>query len=182
MRLACLLAAIILLPLLNGCALYHPQRSIFVSSSVQTVPISLAEAVESLYVAPISYPPTELSDTQHTAYMGSGVFVPISHTYIYDDVDREYLMQSIVNSFEAAGVQIADTAPNQLTIEFTQIGMASGTWGSVLVLDATATFVQGDTAETAEISVRGESAATVAAAKNNGVELFIEELAALVGR
>lgn len=126
---------------------------------------------------PFSYPKQELSDTQSTTIMVSGTFMPISHTYVYDEVDKQYLKESLINSLGSAGIKVTDHSDNKLYIDFTQIGMASKDTMSILVLVADVKLKKPADEDSKTISVKGEAKATVASTKDQAVRVFLNEIA-----
>jgi hypothetical protein len=161
---------------INGCSVYDSKRGIFVSSSIQTVPYAISSSIRDITLSPFVYPKEGLSATQNNTFALSGtIFLPVSHTYVYDDVDRKYLRQSIVNSLEASGVKVVDSSENKLDIRFQQIGMVSSGGGTVLVLDADVT-VSGQRVTTKRITVKGTEGLTVAGSKDRTVKSFIEKI------
>ncbi|RCU42878.1 hypothetical protein DU002_19175 [Corallincola holothuriorum] len=171
-----------ILSFLTSCAVYHPQRGIFVSSSVQTVTLDLGQEIKQVELLPFSYPDHSSSTTQSEVASGGGVHVPVSHTYVFDEVDRQYLRESVIKSFEASGVAVVAESDTKMVVEFKRIGMmreSRYSKKSVLSLDAVASLVSRDGETVKEISVHGEANATIASSKNQAVRVFLEQLSGL---
>ncbi len=168
---------------INGCAVYDSKRGIFVSSTIQTVPISVNRNINELELILFSYPDESLSDKQTNTYMVSGHFLPISHTYVYDEVDRQYLRQTVINSLEASGIKVRAKSKNKLAIQFTQIGMASKGMDSILVLVANLKY-QGPSnngsSSSSRIEIKGDAKTTIAASKDQAVRKFIHKIGKLI--
>jgi hypothetical protein len=168
---------------LNGCAVYDPERGVFVSSSVQTIKLDLPSELDTIYVSKFGFPSKLLTDTQSTTYASGGAFIPISHTYGFDKVDKEYLHQSLVSSLVKSKVKVVSLEETQtrLNINFIQLGMVdAGFSGSVLVLTAKVKFTKNGKVVEKLVDVKGEANMTIASSKDQAIRQFLKEVSTVI--
>ena len=160
----------------TGCAVYDSKRGVFVSSSVQTVEID-NDIAGRVNIEKFKYPLTSQSSTQENTYAINGSFVPVSHTYVFDDVDRKNLEQSVISSFKQNGKKDTD-----VSVRFKQIGMVRGYMGDtpcIMVAEITVTNGSNSISEVININ---ESGFTVAGSKDNAIKQLIVEISSVVSK
>ena len=171
---------------INGCAVYDPKRGVLVSGSVQTVDLDNAALPETLDIMPFRYSGVDLQAEQNSMFMVGSAFIPVSHTYIFDDVDREYLRASIIQSLQKAGVDVIESkvyAPDNpvLEVEFLQLGMVSGSWGSTnCIITARLTSRVGNSSASRKVEIEGKDMMSVAGAKNDAIKQLVVEVASFL--
>ena len=171
---------------INSCAVYDSKRGTFVSSSVQIVELDAHELPESLNLLPFRYSGENLQAEQNSMFMVGSAFIPVSHTYIFDDIDREYLRSSVVQSLQKAGVDVFESENYPagepiLEVEFLQLGMASGSWGNTnCIITAQLTSRLGDSTATRKVEIEGKDMMSVAGAKNDAIKQFIIQVASFL--
>jgi hypothetical protein len=160
----------------TGCAVYDSKRGVFVSSSVQTVKIN-NDIAGRVNVGKFHYPLTSQSSTQNNTFAIGGSFVPISHTYVFDDIDRKNLEQSVITSFKQSGVNDTD-----VSVAFSQLGMARGSMGSTAcIMVAKITVTRGSSSTTEVVNIN-ESGFTVAGSKDNAIKQLIANISSIVSK
>lgn len=170
----------LLMNILVGCAIYDPNRGVFVSSSVQTIPLDLPDNLEQIAIPYFNFPTQSLSDNQSSTYAVSGVFLPVSHTYGFDDVDKTYLYDSVITSFRLSNVKVSsqmESAP-ELKVSFLKLGMVSAGYNkSVLTISAKLEYIENGISRNKLINVTGDAKMTIASSKDHAIKLFLNEVA-----
>lgn len=171
---------VLLMNMLVGCAIYDPNRGLFVSSSVQTVTLDLPDKLKQIAIPYFTFPEHVLSDNQSSTYAVSGVFLPVSHTYGFDDVDKKYLYDSVVTSLIQSNVEVLSQVESipELKISFIKLGMVSaGYKGSVLTISANLEYIENGISRNKLTNVTGDAKMTIASSKDHAVKLFLNEIA-----
>jgi hypothetical protein len=160
----------------TACAVYDSKRGVFVSSSVQTVKLD-SDIAGRVNIDKFQYPLTSKSSTQENTYAINGSFVPVSHTYVFDDIDRKNLEQSVISSFKQDGKKDAS-----VSVTFRQIGMAHGYMGDTpCVMVAEITVTRGSSSVSEIVNIK-ESGFTVAGSKDNAIKQLIVEISSIVSK
>jgi hypothetical protein len=177
--------------LLQSCAVYHPQRGVFVSSSVQEVPLSVTGTGKTILLSAFSLPEIGLSDQQTNLGFGSGFFYTVSHTYVFDDVDVANLRASLVNSLKARGFIVLEKASDlpvdeagvvRIDLTFSRYGMLEKRTDSVCMFDAVLKKTTSAGQSVSPIQVEGPVKMTIAASKNESIRLFVAKVAEVIER
>ncbi|MGY0216435.1 hypothetical protein ACWJJH_03490 [Endozoicomonadaceae bacterium StTr2] len=167
----------------SGCAIYDPDRGLFVSSEVQTVELQLPETVPAIYLPGFIYPATTLTDSQETTIASSGAYIPVSHTYRFDETDQMNLYLSVFESFEKSRVELSRESDslNSLRVYFSEAGMVDdGINGSALLLRANIEIRKGFRIYTREVDIKSRSKLTVAGSKNDAIRQFVNQVSLFV--
>ena len=160
----------------TGCAVYDSKRGVFVSSSVQTVKLD-NDIASRVNIEKFQYPLTSQTSTQENTYAINGSFVPVSYTYVFDDVDRKNLEQSVISSFKQNG-----TKDTNVSVIFRQIGMARGYMGdSPCIMQAEIIVKRGSSTVSEVVNIK-ESGFTVAGSKDNAIKRLIMEISSIVSK
>lgn len=160
----------------TGCAVYDSKRGVFVTSSVQTVKVD-NDIAGRVNIENFQYPLTSQASAQENTYAINGSYIPVSYKYVFDDIDRKNLEQSVISSFKQNGNK--DT---NVSLTFKQIGMVRGYMGGTpcfMVAEITITRGSSTVSEVANIK---ESGFTVAGSKDNAIRQLIKEISSIVSK
>ena len=159
---------------IEGCSIYDSRRGVFVSSSVQNVKVQ-KEIAGQVNTIKFSYPLTTQKTTQNNTFVIGGSFVPISHNYVFDDVDIKNMEDSVNSSFKSSGSNDTD-----ILVTFNQLGMASSYTGTAAcVMGATISATRNSKTISEDVEIK-ESGFTVAGSKDNAIQEIIKSISRVV--
>ena len=178
------LIILLLIGSVSGCSVYDSKRGEFVSSTVQNIRLG-GIAGQVILLNKFTSPNHSKKVTQNNTFAIGGAFIPVSHTYIFDEVDRNNLRESIVSSFVSSGAQFTDQKNinnNSINIQFRELDMASGSFGSTLcVIVAEITSIKGTSTVMKKVQIRANGA-TVASAKNNAIKQLVSAVSSVASK
>lgn len=169
----------------TGCAIYHPQRGVFVSSNAKVLDLrfELGPApFRQLQIAVAPMQTTRLEQVvSQTSIVGSAV-VSTNHGYVFDDIDQKNLMRTLRSSIAAAGVQVdspsTDLAAVNALISFERLDMTQSFLGTGCLIKATVEFSGPKGKRVDAIQVQETSGATVSQSKNKAIASFVHNFVA----
>ena len=178
------IAALLLMSTISGCSVYDSKRGAFVSSTVQNIKL-WGVAGKQIRLQDFKLPKNSNKVTQNNTFAIGGSFIPVSHTYIFDEVHRKNLRDSIITSLNNSGANLTnekniDTI--SVNIFFHELGMANGPLGStlcVMVADITSTKSKNTVSKKVQIRANG---GTVASAKDNAIKQLVSAISSVVDK
>lgn len=182
-----LLILVFLIAMLSGCAVYDPKRGIFVSSSIVATQLQASDSTPTVIVGPFMFPSESEVYTQQSTFMVNGIFLPVSHSYTFDNIDQDNLRQSLIISLEQSGIkteEIRTTTNNimnadeiMISATFNQSGISSTALGGYrCILTGTVSIVSQGKTRNRDIEIMGSSMGTVSGAKNDAISQFIRNV------
>ena len=185
------MASVILLPAaLCSCALYDPERGVFVSSRPQTVSVTVSSSLDApinllAFDAPISAPVAEESRVA----VAGGAFIPIAFQYRFDAVDQANLRSSMFSSFGDGPSALVDVPKETdvkalkgtvISILFRQAGVNPGAFTTTCTIDTIVNISREAKTSSIPLIVEGSSSTTVASAKNDAIKKYVTSLAGIL--
>ena len=145
---------------LSGCVISE-QAGKFSDSSIQTVEMGKLTGLRIIEIASVYYP-----DPSTLAQSG----------FEFSDVDKEHFGDSLIQSFKRSDVRVLPSAQTKVHIDFTKLLWNDDLKQELLIMSADVVVSRNGimTRKTVKISYLPKF--TIAATKNHGVKLFIQEL------
>lgn len=159
---------------LSGCAIYDSKRGPLVTSSPVAVktdgyPVGYVIDIEGFLMS------AEGDGANVTTHFGMAG-IPVTHKYIFNEVDKENLQESLHVSLKASGVKVnGNNTSNKLKVIFDFIGMINASYGYVVPLIKGKLIIIESGKERIEVfEVIGEERSTVIDSKESGIRKFVE--------
>jgi hypothetical protein len=169
---------------LTACTVYDSERGTFVSSTVQSVEVKApADKESTIYLLQFNPPASQIVGRE-TRWIGPA-FGSVNFEYRFDEVDQVHLRESILGSFKKyTTVKVQDLPANAgvdglkgtvIGIFFNEAGIVSD-GSSKCIIDTEVYIDRNGIRSTKPIRVEGDSAMSVAAAKNDAIRKYIIKL------
>ena len=186
------IAQLILVFSLAGCAIYDSQRGPLVTSSPQTVLAQGYTRGSVVIVDKFDMPASGTSSTVSTTGMVGLTTFPISHTYIFNEVDRKNLRLSLVNSLRESGLTVIEPGGDlndvvtdttkRLNIEILVAGMIDASYGvTVPYIEANIGVINEAGNSNEIIRIMGNEKMSVIGSKEDGIRKFVSEIHRMLG-
>jgi hypothetical protein len=149
---------------LTSCTL-SKQNGSFSNSSIQTIDMGKFYGLRILEIAALDYP-------QATTQTPS---IPE-----FTDIDKDNFSDSLIQSLNRSDVRVLPSAQTKMHIEFTEIAIVDGTKGTIMTMTAEVAVSRNGIISRKTIEINSEQKITIGRTKDNGVKMFIQELAELL--
>jgi hypothetical protein len=151
----------------SSCSLIN-QNGSFTNSSIQKVDMGKFNGLKIIEIAALNYPET----TTQTAT-----------SQLFTDKDKDNFGDTLIQSLKRSDVRVLPSAQTKIHINFTQLVMAdgkNGKNGKIMTMTAEVAVSRNGIISRKTIKISSKSKPTIGATKDNGVELFIQELGNLL--
>ena len=178
------IATLLLMSTISGCSVYDSKRGELVSSTVQNIKL-WGVAGKQIRLQNFKSPKNSNKTAQNNTFAIGGAFIPVSHTYVFDEIDRKNLRDSIVTSLINSGANLTKEKgknTHSINIIFHELGMDDGPLGStlcVIIADITSTKDTNTVTKKVKISANGRD---VASAKNNAIKQLVSAISSVVDK
>ncbi|GAC17556.1 hypothetical protein [Paraglaciecola arctica] len=155
---------IVFIVALTSCTL-SKQNGSFSNSSIQTIDMGKFYGLRIIEIAALDYPQA----TTQTLSIPK-----------FTDIDKSNFGDSLIQSLKRSDVRVLPSAQTKMHIEFTKIALVDGTNGTIMTMSADVAVSRNGIISRKTIEINSDSKLTIGATKDNGVRMFIQELAELL--